>query len=83
MYMTHSELKYLTRETNPHFFTHRTMKFFGDTMRNYGVRSVRVDTWTQEGVECWELYRKHSVKCGLKESAYFDKNTLDKVFPKR
>ena len=69
--MTPSELKYLTRETLPYFFTRKTMKFFGDTMKNYGVRSSG---------DTWELYRKRPVKHGLSNSAYFCKNTFERIF---
>ncbi len=69
--MTPAELKYLTEETESHFFTRSTMKFFGDTMRNYGVRSAG---------DYWELYRKKPVKHGLHKSAYFDKKTLNRVY---
>jgi hypothetical protein len=78
--MTASELKYLTRDTEPHFFTHKTMKFFGDTMRNYGVRSTVIDRGSETGVECWELYRKRAVRHGLDSSAYFRKDTLNRCF---
>lgn len=70
--MTPSELKYLTRITNPYFFVRSTMRFFGDTMKNYGVRSAG---------ENWELYRKHPVKHGLKAPAFFNKKTFNRVFP--
>ena len=42
--MTASELKYQVEVSGnePHYFTRSTMKFFGDTMRNYGVRSGEV-----------------------------------------
>ena len=67
--MTPSELKYNveTRGTETFFFTRKTMKFFGDTMRNYGVRDAG---------HCWELYRKHPVAHGLNSSAYFNKETF-------
>jgi len=70
--MTPSELKYQVEQsgTNPYYFTRKTMKFFGDTMRNYGVRSSG---------DNWELYRKRPVKHGLKTSAYFDKETFERV----
>lgn len=69
--MNVSELEQKTKETSPFYFTRETMEFFGDTMGNYGVRSALVKT---ESV--WELYRKHPVKYGLKDSAYFDKKTF-------
>lgn len=57
----------------PYFFTRETMRFFGDTMRNYGVRDAGT---------AWELYRRRAVKHGLRSSAYFDKITLERVFPR-
>lgn len=55
---------------NRHFFDRDTMKFFGDTMANYGVRDAG---------PYWELYRRRPVKHGLNTSAYFDKVTFDQV----
>jgi hypothetical protein len=52
------------------------MKFFGDTMSNYGVNSRPVDI---NGVKCWRLYRKKAVKHGLNSSAYFNCDTFEKV----
>lgn len=88
--MTASELKYRVEVSGnePHFFTRSTMKFFGDTMRNYGVRSGEVtanynaDGEYVEGgvtVKVWELYRKNPVKHGLQNSAYFDQSTFRRV----
>jgi hypothetical protein len=73
--MTPSELKYQHETAHPdtHFFDRKTMKFFGDTMKNYGVVPCG---------ECWELYRKRPVKNGLKDSAYFDKRDFRRVFCK-
>ena len=71
--MTSSELKYNVEntETDSYFFTRKTMKFFGDTMRNYGVR---------DNGDTWELYRRRPVKYGLDSSAYFDKETFKRVY---
>ncbi len=82
--MTASELKYNveTQDRENFFFTRKTMKFFGDTMRNYGVRMAVVDTYTQENVKVWELYRKRPVKHNNQESAYFDRVTFQRVFRK-
>lgn len=65
--MTSSELKYQYEANNPNgfFFTRDTMKFFGDTMRNYGV----IDHGDR-----YELHRKQPVKHGLTSSAFFTKN---------
>ena len=66
--MTPSDLKYeVERGEDSHFFERSSMKFFGDTMRNYGVRDAG---------DCWELYRKRPVMHGLKNSTFFDKITF-------
>lgn len=64
-----SDLKYHYQDKNPdgHFFDRKTMKFFGDTMANYGVRNHGT---------YFELYRKKPVKHGLSKSHYFDAITL-------
>lgn len=88
--MSPSELKYRIENTGEdnYFFDRKTMKFFGDTMKNYGVRSAQVKTnydingnWSNDGltVECWELYRKRAVKHGNKSSAYFAKADYRRV----
>lgn len=85
--MTPSELKYRIEQagTNPHFFTRKTMKFFGDTMKNYRVRetTIRTRTGASGYSRVYELYRRRPVNGGLKTSAYFDTETLKKVFPVR
>lgn len=75
--MNASELKAKILETNeqPYFFTRETMRFFGDTMRNFGVRKA-----TRGGVPVWELYRKKPVKRGLQGSFYFDQQTFRRVY---
>ena len=85
--MTPAELKRLTQETSPHFFTRSTMSFFGDTMKNYGVRKATIlthwkgDEWTKDGhpANVWELYRKRPVKHGRQSSAYFCRKTFRKL----
>lgn len=69
--MTPSELKYNVQATGreTHFFDYKTMHFFGDTMRNYGCRSV-----IHDGLDCWELYRKRPVKHGVTGSHFFAKS---------
>lgn len=92
--MTPSELKYnvQTNNTESHYFERSSMKFFGDTMANYGVRSAEVVTnydangdWVgDEGgvtVQVWDLYRKRAVKHGLKDSVYFAKDDFRRVYP--
>jgi len=88
--MTPSELKQRHEENHPdcYYFNYRTMKFFGDTMKNYGVRSTIVKaqfsddgTYYENGIEVlvWELYRKRPVKHGLKGSAYFRQSDYSQV----
>ena len=95
--MNASELKYSVEQSGneKHFFDRQTMRFFGDSMRNYGVRSAKVLVmdYAQEHkpfiegkpqaieIEVWELYRRRAVKHGLRDSAYFNKQTLQRVFP--
>jgi len=84
--MTVSELKQNTEQTSPYYFTRKTMKFFGDSIRNYGVRSSTIDGYsfersgTQTGIDVWELYRKTPVKYGLRTSSYFRKDNFEQVF---
>lgn len=72
---TASELRYDVEKSGncPYFFTRKTMRFFGDTMRNYGVRSKPIKIQESDGniVECWVLYRRRPVNHGLKADTYF------------
>jgi len=80
--MTPSQLKaeVESRGTESHFFDRKTMQFFGDTMRNYGVRDAGLIKTYSGDAPAWELYRKHAVKHGLKDSAYFHRETFERVF---
>lgn len=88
--MTPSELKQqVEQSSDSHFFTRRTMQFFGDTMANYGVRGTFIletmhdeTTGKPRFLEVWELYRKKPVKHDLMGSAYFCKATFRRVFKK-
>ena len=75
--MTPSELEanILKREPNSHYFDRKTMRFFGDTMRNYGVRKAEIN-----GLAVWELYRKRPVNHGVKSSAFFRTTDFQQVF---
>lgn len=74
--MTPSQLKYHVEDTGSQFFTRSSMRFFGDTMRNYGCRQTVLN-----GQPVYELYRRRPVKHGLKSSAYFDATTFQRVHP--
>lgn len=87
---TASDLKAYVQDTGSHFFDRSSMKFFGDTMANYGVRTTTIKShWNEFGlyvaegidVEVYELYRRNAVKHGLKDSAYFDKVSFKRVHP--
>jgi uncharacterized protein (DUF2252 family) len=83
--VTPSELKAAVEAagTSPHFFTRDTMKFFGDTMANYRVRSKPVTFTTISGdtVTCWVLERKRPVRAEQQSNAYFDINTFERRHP--
>jgi hypothetical protein len=81
--MNASELKYQIEQTGreQYFFDRKTMRFFGDTMRNFGVRSATVTGFDGKPVECWELYRRRAVKHGNDKSAYFSKADYRRVHP--
>jgi len=38
--MTIYDIKYKTRETEPHYFTRKTMRFFGQTLRDFRVKKM-------------------------------------------
>ena len=83
--MTPSELKYQFEEHNPNdtYFCRREMRFFGDTMKNYGVRqTVITESLTENRIPVWELWRKRPVNGGLRSSSYFTKDTFKRVFEK-
>ncbi|MNK14378.1 hypothetical protein D3C87_324960 [compost metagenome] len=76
---------------NSHFFDRKTMRFFGDTMKNYGVCKVTIRVnydaagdYVDGGVdtEVWELYRKRPVKHGLKDSKYFRTDNFEQTWPR-
>jgi hypothetical protein len=90
--VTPSELKYAVEQAghDSHFFDRDTLKFFGDTMKNYGVRAATVRSdynpqgeYVKGGAEfkAWELYRKRATSKGCTESAYFAADTFRRVFP--
>lgn len=63
---TPSHLKqFVESGSDSKFFNRSTLKFFGDSMKNYGV------TFYNPEKTIIELFRKHPVKHGLKSSAFF------------
>lgn len=79
---TASDLRDFYEEYHPRsdFFHCKTMKFFGDTMRNYGVRKASIHDILGCEVSVWELYRKNPVKHGLQGSTYFDTENFTIVY---
>lgn len=91
--MTASELKFRVKSAGHEsfFFAPHTMKFFGDSMSNYGCRLATIvcdydrdGNYAPDGfrTEAWELWRKRPVKHGLQASAYFDPFTFKRIFPR-
>ena len=80
--MTASELKYQveTKGSSPYFFTRKTMSFFGDTMRNFGVQKTVIFGRNNERIDVYEIYRKRPVKHGLQNSRFFDRETFQEVW---
>lgn len=75
---TPSQLKgFVQNGTDSHFFDRSSMKFFGDTMRNYGVRHVTIERRDGEVAKAVELYRRMPVKGRLQNSAYFMASDID------
>ena len=71
--MTKSELKQNVESTGSCYFERKSMKFFGDTMANYYVpkNPVKIKTYANSIVDCWELKRRKPVRHRLSDSAYF------------
>jgi hypothetical protein len=83
--MTVSELKYQVQATGSHWFDRKTMKFFGDTMRNFGCSSKPFAMTDNMGRDrmVYQLWRKGKVKEGNLNSAWFDAETFKQVWPAR
>jgi len=90
MIKTASQLKAAVEAAghSPYFFTRETMRLFGDTMQNYGVRAVTVraqfdsaGNYCPTGIErrAFELYRRRPVRHGNQNSAYFDAATFEHI----
>lgn len=81
---TASQLRAFVEETESHFFDRASMRFFGDTMKNYGVRRLAsVETLSGDQIPVFELYRRRPVKNGLQSSSYFCVVTFRRVFVKK
>lgn len=67
--MTASEVKRKYEQNDPdgHFFDRSTMRFFGDTMSNFGC---------YDGGHSWVIYRKKPVQFGLMGNFAFQKETF-------
>ena len=65
----------------PYFFTRSSMKFFGDTMRNYSVSGPEMVQTRNGPEECYALNRRYAVKHGLISTAFFSTTDFRRVFP--
>lgn len=74
MSFTKTDLKYNVENIGSNFFSRDTMKFFGDTMANYGMYKDTVN-----GIAVYALYRKRPVKHGLQGITYFNAVTFERV----
>jgi hypothetical protein len=84
--MTASKLKHLYQRNHPngHFFDRKTMRFFGDTMANFGVldggKRELATALGVETTEVWVLYRKRSTVRGRAgRVAFFRKDNGQEV----
>ena len=73
--MKASKLRALHMQNSPdsHFFARDTMRFFGDTVRNFGVKK-------QESGE-WLLFRKHKTRQSAAGTGYLFSNDFRFVKP--
>jgi hypothetical protein len=85
--MTAYELKALHHKNFPdgHYFDRRTMRFFGDTMKNFGVYNVGMvkvlDSGEIREVDAVMLYRKRPVNGGMHgDTDLFNKETGQVIY---
>ena len=86
-----SQLRYEVEQHHPesYFFDRKNMRFFGDTMRNFGCyqdtirASYSIDgEWEPEGIDrdVYVLYRKNAKRNQNKVAGYFCCITFKKVY---
>lgn len=78
--MTVQELKAILTEMGSHHFDRSTMRFFGDTIANYGVKETTITDSTGCKVNAYELFRRKPVKHGIRSSTYFDVLTFKRIW---
>jgi hypothetical protein len=78
--MTPSQLKAHVDATGSYYFSRETLRFFGDTMRNFAVYGPK-DVTQRDGtkVKAWQLWRKRATKLAAGHVAYFDTTTYEHV----
>jgi hypothetical protein len=79
--MTKSELRQKVTETGSHYFDRKSMKFFGDTMRNYWCSRHPIDVIDNRGNprKVYALGRNKPVKHNQVFTVYFDAETFEQV----
>lgn len=84
--MTPSELKekHLAVAPDSKFFAYKTMRHWGDTMKNFGVCRVKVSKEIFIGgrrynkyFDAFKLWRKKPVRGGLRTSHFFNADTFE------
>jgi hypothetical protein len=80
--MNKSTLRAEVEATGSCFFHRSSMRFFGDTMRNYGCGRNPIEITDSRGETrtVYALWRIHPVKHGLCFTTYFDAKTFARVF---
>lgn len=81
--MTPAELKAKVEATGSNFFDRKTMRFFGDTMRNYKVSGpTTIETYSGM-TSVYVVERRKPNKTGLQDNAYFDAETFERRHKKQ
>jgi|WetSurMetagenome_2_1015567.scaffolds.fasta_scaffold159845_1 hypothetical protein len=86
--MTPSELRYRVQQTGSSFFDRNTLRFFGDTMSNFGCSSKAYAVTDRHGSkrQVFAIWRKHKPNSPLRNDPdwskpyYFDAQTFARVY---
>jgi hypothetical protein len=77
---TAADLRASVEATGSVFFTAESMRFFGDTMRNFRVSGpIEIQSYS-DTYTVWVLERRNPVKHGLWKDSYFDVTTFARRF---
>jgi hypothetical protein len=73
--MTIYEIKKLTKETAPYFFSRKTMKYFGQTMKDFTVKKLQDNRYLVTA----PMYHRNGVLAG-KTVRYFNPSNNELEF---